>query len=407
MTAPRVLIVGGGIIGLATAYQLTQTYPDAEPVVLEKEDAVGRHQTGRNSGVLHAGLYYKPGSVKARLAVSGIRAMTAFCQRYGIPHEICGKLVVATTEEEIPRLRTLLERGTENGLHGLRWLSADEAREIEPAVHAVAAVHVPEEGIVDYRRVAEVLAACVGQAGGRVLCNARVTALRQTARGWVAETTAGAFEGDRLINCAGLQSDRIAAMAGARQDVRIVGFRGEYYRLRPDRQHLVRNLIYPTPDPAFPFLGVHFTRQINGGIEAGPNAVLALAREGYGRSRFQPLDAASALVFPGLWRFIARYPGVCVAELRRSWSRRLFAAALARLVPDITPADLIAGGVGIRAQAMRSDGSLVEDFHFVTQPGAVHVINAPSPGATASLAIGCHIVDQLRHESLRRTDRDS
>ncbi|HTA74241.1 MAG TPA: L-2-hydroxyglutarate oxidase [Gemmatimonadaceae bacterium] len=407
MTAPRVLIVGGGIIGLATAYQLTQTYPDAEPVVLEKEDAVGRHQTGRNSGVLHAGLYYKPGSVKARLAVSGIRAMTAFCQRYGIPHEICGKLVVATTDEEVPRLRTLLERGTENGLHGLRWLSADEAREIEPAVRAVAAVHVPEEGIVDYRRVAETLAACVAEAGGRVVCNARVTALRQSARGWVAETTAGAFEGDRLINCAGLQSDRIAAMAGARQDVRIVGFRGEYYRLRPDRQHLVRNLIYPTPDPAFPFLGVHFTRQIKGGIEAGPNAVLALAREGYGRSRFEPLDAASALVFPGLWRFIARYPGVCVAELRRSWSRRLFAAALARLVPDITPADLIAGGVGIRAQAMRSDGSLVEDFHFVTQPGAVHVINAPSPGATASLAIGCHIVDQLRHESLRRTDRDS
>jgi len=217
----------------------------------------------------------------------------------------------------------------------------------------------------------------------------------------------GAFEGDLLINCAGLQSDRIAAMSGARQDVRIVPFRGEYFRLRPDRQHLVRNLIYPTPDPAFPFLGVHFTRQIGGGVEAGPNAVLALAREGYRRPRFRPADAASALAFPGLWRFVARYPAVCVAEVRRSWSRRLFAATLARLVPDITPADLIAGGVGIRAQAMRPDGSLVEDFHFVTQPGAVHVINAPSPGATASLAIGCHIVTQLRHESLRRAYRDS
>jgi len=392
----RVLIVGGGIVGLSAAYQLTEQHPDVEPIVLEKDDAVARHQSGRNSGVLHAGLYYAPGSAKARLAVAGIREMTAFCGRHDIPHTICGKLVVATSTEEVPRLRALLERGTRNGLRGLRWLTAEEARAIEPAVAAVAAVHVPEAGIVDYPRVARALADAVRSGGGRVVCGARVDSLRATASGWVAETSAGAFEGDVLVNCAGLQADRIAALSGARLDVRIVPFRGEYYLLRSDREHLVRSLIYPVPDPAFPFLGVHFTRRINGGVEAGPNAVLALAREGYDRPRFDLRDALSALAFPGLWRFVARYPRVCADELRRSSSRRLFAASLARLVPEVEPGDLLPGGVGIRAQAMRRDGTLVEDFHFVAQPRALHVINAPSPGATASLAIGREIVMHVR-----------
>lgn len=383
-------------MGLATAYQFVQQYPDVEPVVLEKEDAVARHQSGRNSGVLHAGLYYAPGSAKARLAVAGIREMTAFCRAHDIPHAISGKLVVATSADEVPRLRGLLERGTRNGLRGLRWLTAEEARAIEPAVSAVAALHVPEEGIVDFGRVAAVLAETVRAGGGRVVCGARVDALRHTAKGWLAETTAGAFEGDALVNCAGLQADRIAALSGASVDIRIVPFRGEYYLLRADREGLVRSLIYPVPDPAFPFLGVHFTRRITGGVEAGPNAVLALAREGYGRPRLDPRDAFSALSFPGLWRFVGRYPRVCAAEIRRSWSRRLFAASLARLVPDLSPDDLRPGGVGIRAQAMRRDGTLVEDFHFVAQPRALHVLNAPSPGATASLAIGREIVQQVR-----------
>ncbi len=380
---------------MATAYQFARRHPHFETVVLEKEGRLAGHQSGRNSGVLHAGLYYAPGSAKARLAVAGIREMTAFCGAHDVAHEICGKLVVATDPAELPRLKTLLARGTANGLCGLRWLSGDEAREIEPAVRALAAVHVPEEGIADYVGVAEALAADVRAAGGQVVCGARVLGLRATPRGWVADTAAGAFEGDLLVNCAGLQADRVALMAGARLDVRIVPFRGEYYVLRPERRQLVRHLIYPVPNPAFPFLGVHFTRRVTGDVEAGPNAVLALAREGYQGSRFDPRDAASAVGFPGLWRFVARYPGVCAAEIRRSGSRQRFAASLARLVPDVRPDDLVPGGVGIRAQAMRRDGTLVEDFHFVPQPRALHVINAPSPAATASLAIGREIVNQV------------
>jgi len=333
--------------------------------------------------VLHAGLYYAPGSSKARLAVAGIREMTEFCRSHGIPHEICGKLVVATSDAEVPRLRTLLERGARNGLTGLRWLGPSEARAIEPAVNAVAAVQVPEEGIVDYPAVCRALAEAITEAGGRVILGARVEALRPR---WVAETTAGTFEGDLLINCAGLHSVQIARKAGAQVDIRIVPFRGEYFVLRPDRAHLVRHLIYPVPDPAFPFLGVHFTRHIDGRIEAGPNAALA----------FDTPEGRSALAFPGLWRFLAKYPRVCFDEMRRSGSRALFARALSRLVPDIRADDLAPGGAGVRAQAMRPDGTLVEDFHFVDQPGALHVLNAPSPGATASLAIGREIVARLQ-----------
>ncbi|HZS62163.1 MAG TPA: L-2-hydroxyglutarate oxidase [Gemmatimonadaceae bacterium] len=377
------LIVGGGIIGLATAYQMLELWPDVEVTVLEKNADLAQEQSGHNSGVLHAGLYYTPGSAKARLAVAGIREMTAFCRDHDIAHEICGKLVVATTDAEIPRLRTLFERGTRNGLAGLRWLNASEAHAIEPAVRAVAAVHVPEEGIVDYPAVCRALAKCITSRGGRVVLNARVEALRPS---WVAETPVGVFEGDLLINCAGLYCDRIARMAGASIDVRIIPFRGEYFVLEPERRHLVRHLIYPVPDPAFPFLGVHFTRHIDGGIEAGPNAVLALDMP----------EGRAALAYPGLWRFIAKYPKVCAEELWRSGSRRLFARKLSRLVPDIRAGDLAPGGAGVRAQAMRPNGSFVEDFLFAEQPGALHLLNAPSPGATASLAIGREIVARLQ-----------
>ncbi len=389
------VIVGGGIVGLATAYRLGQRSPDARVTVLEKEDAVGRHQTGNNSGVLHCGLYYKPGSVKARLAVNGIRQMVAFCQESGIPHEICGKLVVATDREEVPRLNDLYDRGRQNGLEGLRKLGPEEMREIEPHVAGVAALRVPQEGIVDYHRVCAELVRRIQAANGRVVTGARVTGFRPSSVGWLAQTTAGDHEADFTINCAGLHCDRVSELAGERRQVRIVPFRGEYYKIRPERQWLVRNLIYPVPDPKFPFLGVHFTRLIHGGIEAGPNAVLAFAREGYRKSDINLRDLFDALTYRGVWKFLARYPGMCWQELRRSFSRRLFCQSLQRLVPEIRPEDLGTGGAGVRAQAIWPSGDLVQDFHFVEQKNALHVLNAPSPGATASLAIGDEIVNRI------------
>jgi L-2-hydroxyglutarate oxidase len=388
-----VIIIGGGIVGLATAYRLGERFPGARITVLEKENAVGQHQTGHNSGVLHCGLYYKPGSVKARLAVEGIRQMAAFCRENGVAHEICGKLVVAADESELDRLRALRERGTANGLAGLRWLSRDEMREIEPHVGGVAALRVPQEGIVDYQQVCRTLVAKLVDRGTKVVTGARVTQLRQAGSGWIAETPAGTFEGDFLINCAGLYCDRVAELAGERRDMRVVPFRGEYYKLRAERQHLVRHLIYPVPDPSFPFLGVHFTRLIHGGIEAGPNAVLAFAREGYRKTDFDPGDLFDALSYGGFWRFLRKYPSMAWYELRRSFSRELFCRSLQRLVPDVRPDDLDTGGSGVRAQAITPEGEIVQDFRFIARPNALHVLNAPSPAATASLAIGAAIVE--------------
>jgi L-2-hydroxyglutarate oxidase len=391
MNSRKVAIIGGGIVGLATAYRLGERFPGARITVLEKETGVGRHQTGHNSGVLHSGLNYKPGSLRARLAVAGIRQMVEFCQENGIPHEICGKLVVAVEEGEVPRLRALEERGAANGLEGLRWLGRGEMREIEPHVGGVAALRVPQEGIVDYAKVCETLAAKLAERGGRVVTGARVRRMRPSAPGWIVETTAGEFEAGFLITCAGLHSDRVAELAGERREVRILPFRGEYYKLRPERQHLVRHLIYPVPDPRFPFLGVHFTRLIHGGIEAGPNAVLAFAREGYRKTDFNARDLFDALTYGGFWRFLRRYPSMCWFELRRSFSRELFCRTLQRLVPEIRPGDLDTGGSGVRAQAIAPEGELVQDFHFIARPNALHVLNAPSPAATASLAIGAEI----------------
>jgi L-2-hydroxyglutarate oxidase len=387
-----VVIVGGGIVGLATAYQLKQRFPDAAVTLLEKETEVGRHQTGHNSGVLHSGLYYKPGSVKARLAVSGIRQMVAFCQENSIAHEICGKLVVAADENEVPRLRDLEARGTANGLVGLRWLGPEEMREIEPHVGGIAALRVPQEGIVDYHQVCATLAGKLVAGGVHIQTGARVTSLRYRADQWLAQTPAGDFTGGFLINCAGLYSDRVAELAGERREVRIVPFRGEYFRLRPQRQHLVRHLIYPVPDPQFPFLGVHFTRLIHGGIEAGPNAVLATSREGYRKTDFRPGDLFDVLSYGGFWRFLRRYPGMSWYELRRSFSRRIFCQSLQRLVPEIQVGDLAEGGSGVRAQALSPEGDIIQDFQLIARPKALHVLNAPSPAATASLAIGGDIV---------------
>lgn len=379
---------------MAAAYRIGERFPEAQISVLEKEPSVCRHQSGHNSGVLHAGLYYKPGSKKARLAVRGIRQMVEFCQKHSIEHEICGKVVVATSEEEIPRLTTLFERGQQNGLRDLQLLTREELREIEPHAAGLAAVRVPEEGIVNYGQVCEALAK---EIHGKVITSTRVTTIRKDGNRWRVISTKGDYACDRVITCAGLHSDRVAALTGRRREVRIVPFRGEYYKIRPERQFLVRNLIYPVPDPKFPFLGVHFTRLIQGGIEAGPNAVLALAREGYKKSIVNPRDLIDALAFPGLWRFLAKYPRMCWDEMRRSMSRDLFCASLQKLVPDIQSQDLAAGGAGVRAQAMSLDGTLVEDFHFVQGPRELHVVNAPSPGATASLAIGEEIAAAIQN----------
>jgi len=398
LNSRRILIVGGGIVGLATAFKLGRGLPGAQITILEKEEGVGRHQSSHNSGVLHCGLYYKPGSVKARLAVSGIQEMIAFCSEHNIPHEVCGKLVVAVNESELPRLRALHERGQQNGLQGLTLLQPEQMREIEPHVGGVAALHVPQEGIVDYPGVCEALAKKLSAQGARVILRAKTTAFRSTATGWLAETTAGDYEGDFLVNCAGLHCDRVSELAGEKREVRIVPFRGEYYKIKSEREFLVRNLIYPVPDPQFPFLGVHFTRLIHGGIEAGPNAVLALAREGYRKTDINLRDLCDALSFSGLRRFMAQHKRMCWEELCRSFSKRLFCESLQRLVPEIRGEDLETGGAGVRAQAMSPDGQLVQDFCFVRRRRALHVLNAPSPAATASLAIGEEIARQIMAE---------
>lgn len=395
MALQSYLIVGGGIVGLATGLKLQERHPGARVTVLEKESEVGQHQSGHNSGVLHAGLYYKPGSLKARLAVCGLREMVRFCQQHGVAHEICGKLVVAANEEQVPRLRDLESRGQQNGLQGLSWLGPEQMREIEPNVGGVAALRVPQEGIVDYPQVCRTMRMLIEQRGGQVRTNARVDRLRSVDDGWVAVTPAGEFRGSFLFNCAGLHCDKVAQLAGERPDLRIVPFRGEYYLLKPERQHLVRHLIYPTPDPQFPFLGVHFTRLIHGGVECGPNAVLALAREGYTWSTVNPSELLDTLSYGGFWKFFRKYPSMSWYEARRSLSRRLFCESLQQLVPAIREEDIAPGGAGVRAQALAADGTLVQDFHYVARPNAFHLLNAPSPGATASLALADYMVGEL------------
>lgn len=395
MSAKQVIVIGGGLVGLATAHKLGQRYPDTRITVLEKESAVCLHQSGHNSGVMHTGLYYKPGSAKAKLSVSGIREMTAFCEENNIPHQISGKLVVATAEEELPRLRDLMDRGTRNGLQGLQWLTPEQMREVEPNVGGIAGLRVPQTGIIDYPQVCSVLADKIAAQGGQVVTRARVSRLDKRGNGWLAKTPVGEFQGDFLINCAGLQCDLVSELAGEKRQVRILPFRGEYYKLKPSSNSLVRHLIYPVPDPAFPFLGVHFTRMIHGGVEAGPNAVLAFAREGYRKTDVNPTDLADSLSYVGFWQMMKKHRRMAIGEIERSFSKRLFCASLQRLVPAITESDLESGGSGVRAQAITPAGELVQDFMLVTRPNALHVLNAPSPAATASLAIGQMIVQNV------------
>ena len=382
-------------MGLATARQLLHQSPGINVSVLEKEPEPGQHQTGHTSGVLHCGLYYTPGSLKAQLAVEGIRQMVEFCSEHNVPHETCGKLVVATNEAEATRMKKLYERGKANGLEGLEKLDRDQMREIEPHVGGIAALKVPQEGIVDYPAVVMALVREIELLGGQIITNAKVNHLHE-ANQWTAVTTAGDYSADWIINCAGLHCDRVSQLAGQKRDLRIVPFRGEYYQLKPQSQHLVRHLIYPVPDPGFPFLGVHFTRLIGGGIEAGPNAILAFAREGYRKTNVNLSDLFDAATYPGLWRFALKYPRMCMHELRGSVSKNYFCKQLQKLVPEIRPNDLETGGSGVRAQAMSPAGELVQDFHFVQGKRALHVLNAPSPAATASLAIAKEIIDKAK-----------
>jgi L-2-hydroxyglutarate oxidase len=388
-----VVIIGGGIVGLAVALEVTRRIPHLRLLLLEKEDHVARHQSGHNSGVIHSGVYYKPGSLRARLCVAGAAAMVEFCREHGIPHHVCGKVIVATSDAELPRLEELRQRGQTNGLVDLRVVGPQELREIEPHAHGLKALIVPSTAVTDFAVVCEKYAELIAVRGGTILTSAAVTGLKRTANEVVVETRRGTFSTNFLINCAGLFSDRISRMAGDEPDVMIVPFRGEYYDLVPDRASLVRALIYPVPDPRFPFLGVHFTRRVSGRVDAGPNAVLAFRREGYHRADISLGDMASSLAFPGFWRMAARNWRSGCDEFRRSLSKHVFVKALQQLLPEIREEDLVPGGSGVRAQAIKRDGSLVDDFQIVPSPRMLHVLNVPSPAATASLMVGKTIVD--------------
>jgi (S)-2-hydroxyglutarate dehydrogenase len=390
-------IIGGGILGLATALKLIRAHPSLRLLILEKEAELARHQTGNNSGVIHSGLYYRPGSLKARSCVTGRKELMAFCDDNAIPYEICGKVVVATSEVELPRLEELHRRGIENGLQGLEIIGPERLKELEPHATGIKGLYVPETGIVDYRKVAAVYAEKIRDAGGDIRLSQRVVGILDRPEEIVLQTSGGDYRTKHLINCCGLQSDIVAQMMGgannSEEEHRIIPFRGEYYKIAPERQFLVRNLIYPVPDPTFPFLGVHFTRMARGGVEAGPNAVFAYAREGYRHTDINLSDLWRTISFKGFWAITGKYWQTGFGELYRSLSKSAFVRALQKLLPEIRESDLVPGGAGVRAQAVSASGALVDDFVIKQSRKAIHVLNAPSPGATASLAIGQQICE--------------
>ena len=390
-------IIGGGILGLATALKITAAHADIKLLLLEKEAELARHQTGNNSGVIHSGLYYRPGSLKARLCVSGRRELMAFCDEHDVPYEICGKVVVATSAAELPRLDELQRRGEANGLKDLAIIGPERLKEIEPHATGIKGLYVPETGIVDYRKVAAAYADKVHDANGDIRLSQRVVGILDRGAEIVLQTSGGDYRTKYLINCGGLQSDILAQLTsiGRNQsddeEHRIIPFRGEYYKIAAEREYLVKNLIYPVPDPTFPFLGVHFTRMARGGVEAGPNAVFAYAREGYRHSDINLPDLWRTLSFRGFWAITGKYWQTGFGELYRSLSKKAFVRALQKLLPEIGASDLVPGGAGVRAQAVSASGALVDDFIIRQNQRAIHVLNAPSPGATASLAIGQQI----------------
>ena len=391
-----VAIVGGGIVGLATAYHLMMSQEDLKLIVIEKEDRIAKHQTGNNSGVIHSGIYYKPGSLKAKNCIDGYHMLLEFCKKHDIPYELCGKVIVATEESELSRLRTLYDRGRENGLEGLELLNQEQLKAIEPHLNGIQGVKVPQTGIIDYKAVCEKLAEQIQELGGELLLHTTVKSIDEEEDCIQIITSKNFIECKVMVNCAGLFSDKVAEMQIEKSDTKIIPFRGEYYELTQEAEHLVKHLIYPVPDPAFPFLGVHFTRMIGGGIEAGPNAVFAFKREGYHRTDFNFKEFFESLMWPGFQKVMKKYWRTGFGELYRSFSKRAFTKALQRLIPEIKSEHLVPAPAGVRAQACDRNGGLLDDFKIIEKGDAIHVVNAPSPAATSSLSIGKTVAELVR-----------
>jgi L-2-hydroxyglutarate oxidase len=391
------IVIGGGIAGLATALKVNEKNPALKILVIEKEEKIAAHQTGNNSGVIHSGIYYKPGSLKAKNCIRGYHQLIEFCTEHQVPFELCGKIIVATAPDELSALENIFKRGQENGLDGLKKLSVDELREYEPHVAGIAGIHVPQTGIVDYRLVAEAYARLLASRGVEIKLSTKVTGIRRIGNQNIVQTTAGDFSCSLVVSCGGLYADKIAGMTTDNLQVRIVPFRGEYYKLTKEKEYLVKNLIYPVPDPNFPFLGVHFTRMAKGGVEAGPNAVLAFKREGYRKRDISFSELTETLMWPGFQRVASKYWRTGLGEMYRSFSKAAFTRALQKLIPEITEQDLASGGAGVRAQACDRTGGLVDDFMFQESENAIHVLNAPSPAATSSLSIGETISEMVIH----------
>ena len=388
-----IVIIGAGIVGLATALKLKNKRPELKLLVLDKEEQIAQHQTGHNSGVIHSGLYYKPGSLKATNCINGYNQLIDFCTKEEIPFELCGKIVVATSDEEVPLMNNLHVRGEQNGLTDLKILGKEKLKEYEPHVNGVAGIYVPQTGIIDYKQVAERYALRIKEKGGEINLGEKVIDIKTSETGCTVVSNKSSYDTKLVVNCAGLYSDKVAQFTQQKIDVRIIPFRGEYYELNPEKQYLVKNLIYPVPDPNFPFLGVHFTRMINGGIEAGPNAVLAFRREGYSKSKINLKELSESLMWPGFQKVAKKYWKTGMGEMYRSFSKSAFTTALQKLMPDIDEKDLVPGGAGVRAQACDRNGGLIDDFLILENEYAVNVCNAPSPAATSSLAIGDTVSD--------------
>jgi L-2-hydroxyglutarate oxidase len=391
-------IIGGGIVGLSVGKALYERFPNAKVLVLEKEKQLASHQTGHNSGVIHSGIYYKPGSFKAKFAIKGSQSMTEFCQKYNIEHDICGKVIVATKEEEIPLMNNLYERGLQNGL-AIEKIGSGRLKEIEPHVKGLGAIYVPTAGIVNYKQVSETYAQIIKENGGEVKVFEEVVNIKETSEGVVVDTNNATYKSKMLINCAGLHSDRIAKLTGYETGAKIIPFRGEYFKLKPEKRGLVKNLIYPVPNPNFPFLGVHFTRMIGGEVDAGPNAVLSFKREGYKKTDFDLRDFTEVMSYKGFWKLASKYMKEGMGEMVRSFSKKKFVQSMQELIPEITEDDVVPGPAGVRAQALKSDGGLVDDFHIIEGKKSIHVCNAPSPAATASIEIGKAVVERIPEQA--------
>lgn len=391
-----IVVIGGGIVGLASAYNLLKEHPELKVAVLEKENMLAAHQTGHNSGVIHSGLYYKPGSLKATNCINGYNMLLDFCRENNIPFDLCGKLVVATEEWELPLLDNLYKRGIENGLTKIRYIDAAEIKQYEPHLEGgLKALHVPYTGIIDYTEVCLKMAEWVEKWGGKVCTNTKAEDIEEFSNFMIVKTNSGSFETKMIVNCAGLYCDKVAQMAGEKVDTRIIPFRGEYYMLKPEKRYLVKNLIYPVPDPNFPFLGVHFTRMIDGGVEAGPNAVFAFKREGYHKTDVDFTEMFESLTWPGFQKVAAKYWKTGIGEFYRSFSKTAFTNALRKFIPQIQEDDLIPAEAGVRAQACDRDGGLLDDFKIIEKTRAIHILNAPSPAATSSLSIGKTIAEMV------------